>query len=702
MSNISASNQDQNATLQRLLNALKQARTQLENVERQKTEPIAIIGMGLRFPGGVKNPETFWQLLANGKDAITEIPAQRWDVDRYYDPDPDAPGKMYTRYGGFLDAVDQFDPQFFGISPREAIDMDPQQRLLLEVAWEAIENAGIAAEGLKGTQTGLFVGMSADDYSQLSINFDDLNRLDAYSGFGTARSIAIGRLAYILGLQGLTMQLDTSCSSSLLGIHLACQSLRSGECNLALAGGVNLMLSPITTILFCKTKALSADGHCKTFDAAADGYARGEGCGMVVLKRLSDAIADNDNILAVIRGSAANHDGKSNGLTAPNGSAQEAVIKQALANARVKPEQIQYVEAHGTGTPLGDPIEVLALGKVFGENRSKQDPLMIGSLKTNFGHLEAAVGVASLIKVILSLQHQQIPPHLNFKNPSPYIPWDKLPIAVATELTPWTGKDGQNLAGVSCFGMSGTNVHLIVESAPEQLKNGDHIQERPLHLLTLSGKSEQALRDLVQNYQEFLSQKPAVSIADISFTANTGRSHFDHRLAIIAESNLQLSHQLNIFLTGIADVETFQEISLQGQLTSNKSPKIAFLCTGQGSQYVGMGKSLYETQPIFRKAIEECNRILNQYLEKPLIEILYTETNLINQTAYTQPALFAIEYALAQMWQSWGIKPDIVIGHSVGEYVAACLAGIFSLEDGLKLIAYRGKLMQQLPRGGEW
>ncbi|MBD2385059.1 type I polyketide synthase [Cylindrospermum sp. FACHB-282] len=706
MSNISEPSHEQASSLPRLLNALKQARTQLEDTERQKTEPIAIVGMGFRFPGGVKDPETFWQLLHNGVDAITEIPADRWDVEHYYDPDPDAPGKIYTRHGGFLDQVDQFDPEFFGIAPLEAMDMDPQQRLLLEVTWEALENAGLAPERLKGTQTGLFVGISSDDYAQLSVTFDDLNRLDAYRGLGNARSIAVGRLAYILDLQGLTMQLDSSCSSSLLGIHVACQSLRSGECNLALAGGVNLMLSPINTILGCKLRALSTDGRCKTFDAAADGYVRGEGCGMVVLKRLSDAIADGDNILALIRGSAANHDGKSNGLTAPNGSAQEAVIKQALANARVKPEQIQYVEAHGTGTPLGDPIEVLALGKVLGQGRSEQEPLIIGSLKTNFGHLEAAVGVASLIKVVLSLQHQQIPPHLHFQNPNPYIPWDRLAIAIPTELTPWPRQDGPQLAGVSSFGMSGTNVHIIVEAAPNQLKiqNSkfkiqDHIQECPRHLLTISAKSEQALRDLAQSYESFLSNHATTSIADICFTANTGRSHFHHRLAIVAQTNEHLQQQLNTFLKATPATGV-----INGQLTSNKRPKIAFLFTGQGSQYVGMGKELYQTQPVFRKYLDQCDQLLSSDLAQPLLEIIYSETSenpLLNQTAYTQPALFAMEYALFQLWKSWGIQPDVVIGHSVGEYVAACVAGIFTLEDGLKLIAHRGRLMQQLTEVGE-
>ena len=697
-------NREQTTSSHRILRALKQAKSQLEEIEQQKTEPIAIIGMGCRFPGGVKDPETFWQLLQNGVDAITEIPSQRWDVEHYFDPDPDVPGKMYTRYGGFLDEVDRFDPQFFGISPREAMGMDPQQRLLLEVSWEALEVAGLAPEQLQGSQTGVFAGICFEDYSRFSLNSGDTTRIDAYSSLGNTRSIAAGRLAYVLGLTGPALFLDTTCSSSLLGVHLACQSLRLKECNLALAGGVNLMLSPEASIGFSKLKALAADGRCKTFDAAADGYARGEGCGIVVLKRLSDAVADGDKILALVRGSAVNHDGKSNGLTAPNGSAQEAVLQQALENARVKPNQIQYVEAHGTGTSLGDPIEVLALGKVLGQGREKHESLMIGSVKTNFGHLESAAGVAGLMKVILSLQHQQIPPHLHFKNPNSYIPWEKLPIAVPTELTSWDCSAGPRLAGVSSFGMSGTNVHVILEEAPPEVGiqksevGSENFNEPPCHVLTLSAKCEKALQALAQKYQEFLGNNSRASIADICFTANTGRSHFNHRLAVVAESTEQLRKQLDAF---VARKETVGLV--RAQVNGRKRPKIAFLFTGQGSQYVNMGRKLYETQPVFRKTLEQCDAILRLYQQKPLMSILYPEpgaTSPIDETAYTQPALFAIEYALAQLWKSWGIEPDVVMGHSVGEYVAACVAGVFSLEDGLKLIASRGSLMQELPPDG--
>ncbi len=683
----------------RLLLALKQARTKLEEIKQQQTEPIAIVGVGCRFPGGVNNPETYWNLLQDGVDAITDIPSHRWNVDDYYDVNPDIPGKMYSRYGGFLEDVDKFDPQFFGISPREATTMDPQQRLLLEVTWEALENAGLAPESLKNSQTGSFIGICFDDYSRLSFNSGDYSGIDAYSSLGNARSIAVGRLAYIMGWQGPTMQLDTACSSSLLAVHLACQSLRNRECNLAVAGGVNLILSPETSISLCKLKALAVDGRCKTFDASANGYVRGEGCGIVVLQRLSEAVAEGNRIYALIRGSAVNHDGHSNGLTAPNGTAQEALIRQALKNARVKPSQIQYVEAHGTGTSLGDPIEVLALGKVLSEGHSEQQPLSIGSVKTNFGHLESAAGIASLIKVVLALQHQQIPPSLHFQQPNPYIPWEKLPIRVVRELTDWKSTEKGQFAGVSAFGMSGTNVHAILEAAPQTSQKQIEV-ERPLNLLALSAKSDRALLRLVHRYQKFLNNHPHALIADICFTANTGRSHFDHRIAVVAESTIELRKQLEDFIS-----EWDNPGLIKRDLNIKESPKIAFLFTGQGSQYINMGWELYETQPVFRQALDTCDEILRPYLQQSLLEILYPASNIstakIDETAYTQPAIFAIEYALYQLWKSWGVEPDVVMGHSVGEYVGACVAGVFSLSDGLKLIAARGRLMQSLPPQGK-
>jgi len=734
------------ATLQ-----IRSLRSELETTRQQQSEPIAIIGMACRFPGGANSPEAYWELLRNGVDAITDIPNQRWNVAAHYDSDAEAPGKMYTRSGGFINDVDQFDPQFFGISPREAHSLDPQQRLLLEVSYTALENAGQPPFDLRGSRTGVFIGVSFDDYAQLSVRSGDLTRIDAHSSLGNTRSIAAGRLAYTFGFQGPTMQLDTTCSSSLLAVHLACQSLRSGESNLALAGGVNLMLSPEPTIGFCKLKALAPDGRCKTFDAAADGYGRGEGCGVVVLKRLSDAIDNQDPILALVRGSAVNHDGLSNGLTAPNGAAQEAVLRQALTNARVEPQQLQYVEVHGTGTRLGDPIEVLALNKVMGQ---RPTPLLIGSVKTNIGHLESAAGVAGLIKVILSLQHQQIPPHLNLQTPNPYIPWDQLAVSVPTRLTPWPGTEEPSLAGISSFGMSGTNVHLVVEEAPEEefkIKNDQFkisdlgfedtelvTNKRPLHVLALSARSDAALGQLVQCYRDWLDAAVEEELADICFSANVGRSHFNHRLALLAADLPQLRQQLETYLNGHPNPTVIS------QRPTQTHRKIAFLFTGQGSQYPNMGRELYATEPVFRQAMDHCAEIL---VEEG-IDLLHTLYNseegsfefsvlssqfeptqntlreeqsstkfktqnssthppihpsthpLIHQTSLTQPALFALEYSLAQLWLAWGIEPDGVMGHSVGEYVAACVAGLFSLEDGLRLVAARGRLMQALPEGG--
>jgi acyl transferase domain-containing protein len=454
---------DYKALLQSAFLELRKTRIERDTLKYQQTEPIAIIGIGCRFPKGAESPETYWQLLRDGVNAVEEVPAQRWDIESYYDPDPSAPGKMYTRYGSFLQDVDCFDANFFGISQREAAELDPQQRLLLEMSWEALENAGQPLKMLTGSRTGVFIGLTTDDYAHQLINPQQRFQINPYRSLGTLRCMAAGRIAYFYNFQGPAIQLDTACSSSLLSVHLACQSLRSRECNLALAGGINLMLTPETTIGLCKMRALSSDYRCKTFDAQADGYVRGEGGGVVVLKRLSEAVADGDRILATIRGSAANHDGLTNGLTAPNGLAQEAVIRQALQNAGVRPEQIQYVEAHGTGTSLGDPIEVLALANVLGKNRENSHPLALGSVKTNIGHLEAAAGIASLIKVVLCLQNQQIPPHLHLQNPNRYIRWKQLPVVVPTQLTPWLTQEESRLAGISSFGMSGTNVHLIVE-----------------------------------------------------------------------------------------------------------------------------------------------------------------------------------------------------------------------------------------------
>lgn len=681
--------------LKRALLELREMRAQLDELESARSEPIAIIGMGMRFPGGVDSPESYWELLRNGIDAITDIPADRWPTEAYYDSDPTAPGKLYARGGGFLSDVDKFDPMFFGISPREAVSMDPQQRMVLEVAWEALERAGQAPDKLLGSATGVFMGIAGNDYARMI--WSDIEQIDVYSGTGTTFSVASGRLSYLLGLQGPSLSIDTACSSSLVALHLAVQSLRNGESRMALAGGVNLILAPEAHINFSKAQMMAFDDRCKTFDADADGYVRGEGCGIVVLKRLSDALADGDPIQALILGSAVNQDGKSNGLTAPNGPSQEAVIRAAVENAGIEPGLVSYVEAHGTGTPLGDPIEVGALSAALGEGHSKDNPLLVGSVKTNFGHLESAAGVAGLMKVVLMLQHGEVAPHLHLKTLNPYIPWDDIPVSVTTQLQPFPTQDGRRIAGVSSFGFSGTNAHVILETAPEPEIQTTEIA-RPLHLLALSARRADGLNQLVERYAELLAAPPA-DFADICYTTTAGRAHLTHRLAVVAETAAEARERLLSFAAGQETPGVAVNV-----LADTHSPEIAFLFTGHGAQYAGMGRVLYETQPVFRAAIDECAEILKAYLKHPLYAVLFLEAgapDLMGQMLYAQPALFALEYALAKLWMSWGIRPAIVMGHSVGEYAAACIAGLFSVADGLKLVFTRGRLFDSLPEPGE-
>ena len=673
--------------LSNALEQIRQLRHQLEELEEAESEPIAIIGLDCRFPGGIKNEAGYWQVLSQGINCIGEIPAGRWQMEKYYDPDPDKPGKMYTRHGGFLDSVDQFEPQIFGITPLEARSMDPQQRLLLEVSYSALERAGYSPDSLKGSKTGVFVGICFDDYAKVSLG-SNLEKIEAYTSLGNSKSVAVGRISHIFGFQGPALSLDTSCSSSLLAIHLACQSLRQGESDLALAGGVNLMLAPDVSIGFCKLKALSEKGLCRTFDAAADGYVRGEGCGLVVLKRLSDALSSGDNILAVVRGSAANNDGPSNGLTAPNGLAQEQVISQALINARVEPSEIQYVEAHGTGTVLGDPIEVMALAHALGQGRSKENTLWIGSVKTNFGHLEGAAGVAAFIKVVLSLQHRAIPPHLHFQTPNPYIPWDKIPFAVPTELTPWPDNHSSRLAGVSSFGMSGTNVHVVLEEAPALPPSPESDDPQ---LLLLSARCSSSIKRSSLNLAEYLNANQTTNLADVAYTLSCGRKPYPVRRALVA-ANL---HEAATQLSGDHSY----------RLSKDQNSRLAFLFSGQGTQRVNMGLELYRQQEVFRREVDRCSQFLLPVLGLDLRSLLYpqgdtvTAASQLNQTAIAQPALFVIEYALSQLWISWGLQPQAALGHSLGEYVAACLAGVFSLEDALMLVALRGRLMQEMPMG---
>jgi len=668
-------------------------------------EPIAIIGIGCRFPGA-KSPEAFWKLLCDGVDAITQVPDNRWNTASLNETQLEATEEIDTYVGGFLEQIDQFDSQFFGLSPREANNIDPQHRLLLEVTWEALEDARQIPKSLSGTQTGVFVGISSHDYSLFQWGSPST---DFYGITGTNNCMVANRISYLFNWTGPSIAVDTACSSALVAVHLACQSLWNGESNLVLAGGVNALLSSKVTFNMVQAGLVDPNGRCKTFDARANGYVRSEGAGVVLLKTLSQAEADGDSIYAVIRGSAVNQDGRSNGITAPNVQAQEALLRQAYRQAGVSPGHVQYIEAHGTGTKLGDPIEMKALGKVMDKDRQPGDECAVGSVKTNIGHLEAAAGIAGLIKVALSLKYQQIPPSLHFQEPNPYIPFHKLPLRVQETLAPWPKRSSPALAGVSAFGFGGTNAHVVLEAAPSDVISDQlpvtskELLERSHHILTLSAKTEDALLDLVSSYHAYLENHPDLDLGDICFSANTGRSQFNHRLAIIGSDKPELADKL-------AKINTGEELPgvWSGKLSSDEeAPKIAFLFTGQGSQYINMGRVLYETQPLFRETLEECDRLLQPYLENSILEVIYPdnakESNsfLIDQTAYTQPALFALEYALAKLWESWGIKPDVVMGHSVGEYVAATVAGVFSLEDGLKLIAHRGRLMQQLPHGGK-
>lgn len=658
-------------------------------------EPVAIIGVSCRFPKA-KDKDAFWNLLRNGVDAISELPAARSHLRSFYHPNPKEPGKMNARWGGFLEDIDQFDAHFFGTPKREAAAMDPQQRLLLETAWEALEDAGIAPERLSGSRTGVFIGVMWNDYAQMQTR--NPSGIDAYTGSGNGFFMTANRLSYRFNFQGPSLAVDTGCSSSLVAVHLACQSLYSGESTMALAGGANIILEPGASIFYTKAGLIAADGRCKSFDAGADGIVRGEGVGVVVLKLLSQALADGDPVYAIIRGNAVNQDGLTNGVTAPSQRAQEALLREVYQKAGVCPSQVQYVETHGTGTLLGDPIEAKALGAVMGIGRPAANPCAIGSVKTNIGHLEGAAGIAALIKVALALKHQEIPPSLHFTQSNPHIPFENLPLRVQHTLGSWSGKSDLALAGVSSFGLGGTNAHIILQEALPVSTVANYI-DRSLHILTLSAKTENALVALACRYEAFLTNNPELSLADICFTANTGRSHFAHRLAVAAESTEVLRQLLYSFSSRKPTTAL-----TQGQVQSRKKPKVAFLFTGQGSQYAGMARQLYDTQPTFRKALDRCDELLRPYLEQPLLEVIYPQsetTSPLNQTAYTQPALFALEYALAQMWQSWGVEPHVVMGHSLGEYVAACIAGVFSLEDALKLVAQRARLMQSLPAGGE-
>jgi phthiocerol/phenolphthiocerol synthesis type-I polyketide synthase C len=666
------------------------------------TEPIAIIGIGCRFPGA-KDPQAFWQLLCNGVDAISEVPEERWHIDSFYNQDILQAGKMNTRWGGFLEQVDRFDAQFFGISPREAERMDPQQRLLLEVVWEALEDAGQPPADLAGTRTGVFIGIANSDYSRMQFHDPELS--DAYAGTGSAYSIAANRISYLFDWHGPSMAIDTACSSSLVAVHLACQSLWKGEISLALAGGVSLILSPELTVNFTKAGFMAPDGRCKAFDARANGYVRGEGAGVVVLKPLAQALAEGDPVYAVIRGSAVNQDGRTNGLTAPNRQSQESVLLQAYAMAGLSPGQVQYVEAHGTGTSLGDPIEAMALGHVLASDRYPGNPCLLGSVKTNIGHLEAAAGIAGLIKVALALKYGMVPPSLHFIEPNPYITFDELPLRVQTALTPWPTSRYPALAGVSSFGFGGTNAHVVLEGIQQTLAESSEDDEpaskRPQpRLLPLSARSTESLKRLALAYRSFFNQqdtKDAIDLADICYTAGARRNHHDYRLTITACTHEEFSACLEMYLRG----EEAPGIH-SGRKDPHARPQLVFVFPGQGSQWIGMGRQLLEHEPIFAEALASCEEAMHPYVNWSLRSVLTSEeeASLLERIDVVQPALFAIQVALAALWRSRGIVPDAVVGHSMGEVAAAYVAGALSLADAARVICLRSKLLRRVSGKG--
>ncbi|ACY15481.1 type I polyketide synthase [Haliangium ochraceum] len=656
-------------------------------------EPIALVGIGCRFPGGVVGPESYWELLAAGRDATSEAPRGRWNDESLFDPDPGAPGKFHVRRAGFLDDIESFDPEFFGISPREAARMDPQQRLLLEVTWEALEHAGVAADALVDSSTGVFVSGAPNQY--LERFGDDPIELDAYALTGNLPCTLSGRVSYVLGLRGPNLFLDTGCSGALVALHLACQSLRAGECDLALVAGVNVLLSADMMIGLSKTGALSPDGRCKTFDAAANGFGRGEGCGVLVAKRLRDARADGDRVIAVVRGSAVNHDGRSGGLTVPSGTAQRALMERALRQAQLPAAQVGFVEAHGTGTQLGDPIEIGALAAVYGRASGRTAPCFLGAVKSNLGHLEAAAGAAGVIKAALALERGEIPPNVHLAERNPDLPLADEPFELPARVHPWPSAS-QRLAAVSSFGLGGTNAHAILERlpTPPETDTGADAPARPVHLLALSARHPEALAEQARRLAEHLARHPGQRPEDVAFSLNCGRAHLPHRAAVRFTGGDDLRERLGALA---ADPEG--DDAIRGLVTDTQPLRVGFLFTGQGSQYAGMSRALYASQPVFREAFDACAEFLERDAERPLAAVL-ADAETIDRTGNAQPAIFAVQYALTRLWRSWGVAPYAVFGHSVGEVAAACAAGALTLEDALLLIRERARWMETVPDGG--
>ncbi|MDR2712501.1 MAG: AMP-binding protein, partial [Clostridiales bacterium] len=674
-----------------------------ETIMLTETEKVAIVGMSCRFPGGANSVDEFWELLITQRDGISDVPETRWDLEKYYDADENIPGKMYCKKGGFLNVpINEFDARFFNISPKEALAMDPQQRLLLELIWESFENAGIDIGKCKGKDTGVYLGISSNEYMMAHLNSGELSRIDAYSLTGACASTACGRISYTFGFEGPCIAVDTACSSALSALHIAHQSIKNGETRLAVVGGVNLMLSPSTNVGFSKLHATSPSGQSKAFDASADGYGRSEGAGVLILKSLSDAIRDNDQILGVIRSTSINQDGRSNGLTAPNGMAQERLIGEALRKAGLSATDVDYVEMHGTGTPLGDPIEVNAVANTYGTGRGFDNPLRIGSVKSNVGHMEAAAGIASMIKVLLSFKNNVIPGNLHFNEPNPLIDWPRLNVNVVGEHSEWINKNDTRRAGINGFGFGGSNAHVIIEEyiAPEKAKATEPRQIMN-YILKISARCDDSLRRLVEKYYQVIAECDESALSDIILSAARGRADFECRIAVTGSSKEDLLYKLEAYLTGEQPEGLYYSDGSNPVCLKGRQP--VFMFTGQGSQYIKMGKPLYESSSVFKDALDECDRLFKPYLLTSIIDLIYSEkasNETIEKTCYAQPLIFSIEYALFKLLTHYGVMPEIVMGHSIGEYAAAVVSGVISLSDAAKLVSARGRLMDMAPGEG--